>query len=124
MEANLNDVSMLTLHLFFSYFLLSIAILIISFQDCQNDTEVDEDFSFIQPFDLITKNVNQLRQIVQERRKGKQKEKESVEKEKDVKDKPIKRKLRKLIIDDDDEEEEKNVQNLPKGKFLEYLISV
>ncbi|KAL7615275.1 hypothetical protein Lser_V15G07465 [Lactuca serriola] len=80
-----------------------------------NDTEVDEDFSFIQPFDLITKNVNQLRQIVQERRKGKQKEKESVEKEKDVKDKPIKRKLRKLIIDDDDEEEEKNVQNLPKG---------
>lgn len=47
-----------------------------------------------------------------------------MEKEKDVKDKPIKRKLRKLIIDDDDEEEEKNVQNLPKGKFLEYLISV
>jgi transducin (beta)-like 1 len=35
---------------------------------------VDEDFSFLQPLDLITKNVHELRQMVSEKRKKLQKE--------------------------------------------------
>ncbi|WJX95111.1 WD40 repeat-containing protein hos15 [Trifolium repens] len=38
------------------------------------DAEVDEDFSFLQPLDLITKNVHELRQMVSEKRKKLQKE--------------------------------------------------
>ncbi|KAI4327394.1 hypothetical protein L6164_019863 [Bauhinia variegata] len=33
------------------------------------DTDLDEDFSFLQPLDLITKDVHELRQMVNERRK-------------------------------------------------------
>ncbi|KAE8699989.1 F-box-like/WD repeat-containing protein TBL1XR1-B [Hibiscus syriacus] len=40
-----------------------------------NDVEMDEDFSFLQPLDIITKDVNQLRQMIKERRKNIQKEK-------------------------------------------------
>ncbi|KAI3722635.1 hypothetical protein L2E82_33677 [Cichorium intybus] len=89
MEANLNDVS---------------------------TTDVDDDFSFIQPWDLLTKNVNQLRQMVKEKKKNKQKQKEIEEKENDVKDNPRKKKLRKLIIDDEEEKkEEENEQNISTG---------
>ncbi|XP_063945049.1 WD40 repeat-containing protein HOS15 isoform X2 [Daucus carota subsp. sativus] len=35
--------------------------------------DLDEDFSFIRPLDLITKNVNELRQMITERRKNRQK---------------------------------------------------
>lgn len=40
---------------------------------CQSDTDVDEDFSFLQPIDLITKDVNQLREIIKEKKKALQK---------------------------------------------------
>ena len=35
-----------------------------------NDVEMDEDFSFLQPFEIITKDVNQLRQMIKEKTKG------------------------------------------------------
>ncbi|KAG7993554.1 hypothetical protein I3843_01G009600 [Carya illinoinensis] len=41
-----------------------------------NDTDMDEDFSFLQPLDLITKDVYELRQIIKEKRKVLQKEKD------------------------------------------------
>lgn len=49
-----------------------------------SDADVDEDFSFLQPMDLITKDVNDLRRLVKERRRSlrKDREKES-EKERD-----------------------------------------
>ncbi|XP_074303689.1 WD40 repeat-containing protein HOS15 [Silene latifolia] len=49
-----------------------------------SDADVDEDFSFIQPMDLITKDVNELQRMVKEKRKSlrKDREKES-EKERD-----------------------------------------
>ncbi|KAJ8437003.1 hypothetical protein Cgig2_010348 [Carnegiea gigantea] len=49
-----------------------------------SDADVDEDFSFLQPMDLITKDVNELRRLVKERRRSlrKDREKES-EKERD-----------------------------------------
>ena len=50
----------------------------------QSDADIDEDFSFLQPMDLITKDVNELRRLVKERRRTvrKDREKES-EKERD-----------------------------------------
>ncbi|KAK9285085.1 hypothetical protein L1049_024270 [Liquidambar formosana] len=35
-----------------------------------SDTDVDEDFSFLQPLDLITKDVYELRQIIKEKKKN------------------------------------------------------
>ncbi|CAM8986636.1 hypothetical protein QQ045_006216 [Rhodiola kirilowii] len=40
------------------------------------ETDVDEDFLFLQPLDIITKNVEELRQIIKEKKKNLQKEKE------------------------------------------------
>ena len=37
---------------------------------------MDEDFSFLQPLDIITKDVNQLRQIIKEKRKNIQKDRD------------------------------------------------
>ncbi|XP_041010978.1 WD40 repeat-containing protein HOS15-like isoform X2 [Juglans microcarpa x Juglans regia] len=48
----------------------------------ENDTDMDEDFSFLQPLDLITKDVYELRQIIKEKRKSLQKEKDK-DKDKD-----------------------------------------
>ena len=54
------------------------------FQACQSDADVDEDFSFLQPLDLITKDVNELRQIIKEKKKNLRKDGEKEkEKEKD-----------------------------------------
>ncbi|KAE7999670.1 hypothetical protein FH972_004076 [Carpinus fangiana] len=39
-----------------------------------SDPELDEDFSFLQPLDLITKDVYELRQIIKEKRKNLQKD--------------------------------------------------
>ncbi|KAE9607800.1 putative transcription factor WD40-like family [Lupinus albus] len=40
-----------------------------------SDANLEEDFSFLKPMDLITKDVNQLREMVYERRKKRQKDK-------------------------------------------------
>ncbi|MFS7910273.1 hypothetical protein Hanom_Chr02g00104361 [Helianthus anomalus] len=40
-----------------------------------NDSDVDEDFSFIQPIDLITKNVYELQQMIKEKKQNVQKTK-------------------------------------------------
>lgn len=41
-----------------------------------SDADMDEDFSFLQPLDLITKNVNELQQIIKEKRKTVQKDRD------------------------------------------------
>lgn len=41
---------------------------------CQCDADLDEDFSFLQPLDLITKDVNELKKVINERRKKLQKD--------------------------------------------------
>ncbi|XP_077225009.1 WD-40 repeat family protein [Tasmannia lanceolata] len=46
-----------------------------------NESDVDDDFSFLQPMDLITKDVYALRQIIKEKKENVQKEREK-EKEK------------------------------------------
>ncbi|KAH8508558.1 hypothetical protein H0E87_010610 [Populus deltoides] len=49
-----------------------------------SDADVDEDFSFLQPLDLITKDVNELQQIIKEKKKNLHKDREKEkEKEKD-----------------------------------------
>ncbi|KAK1317660.1 Protein SPA1-RELATED 3 [Acorus calamus] len=50
-----------------------------------NEADVEDDFSFIEPFDLITKDVNELRKIVNEKKAKLQKELEKdKEKDKDI----------------------------------------
>ncbi|PKI41253.1 hypothetical protein CRG98_038365 [Punica granatum] len=41
-----------------------------------NDADVDEDFSFLEPLDLITKDVYELRKIIREKKKNLQKERD------------------------------------------------
>ncbi|KAB2058363.1 hypothetical protein ES319_A11G230700v1 [Gossypium barbadense] len=41
-----------------------------------SDAETDEDFSFLHPLDIITKDVNQLQQLVKERRKNRDKDRD------------------------------------------------
>ncbi|XP_010271371.1 PREDICTED: F-box-like/WD repeat-containing protein TBL1XR1 [Nelumbo nucifera] len=49
-----------------------------------SDADVDDDFSFLQPLDLITKDVYELRQIIKEKKENLQKERaKDKEKEKD-----------------------------------------
>ncbi|XXG57012.1 hypothetical protein AAC387_Pa03g4282 [Persea americana] len=48
-----------------------------------SETDVDDDFSFLQPLDLITKDVYELRQIIKEKKENIQKEREK-NKEKDM----------------------------------------
>ncbi|KAK9678502.1 hypothetical protein RND81_11G215800 [Saponaria officinalis] len=48
-----------------------------------SDADVDEDFSFIQPMDLITKDVNELRRMVKEKRKSLRKDREKDTEERD-----------------------------------------
>nr|XP_048335160.1 WD40 repeat-containing protein HOS15 isoform X1 [Ziziphus jujuba var. spinosa] len=50
---------------------------------CQNDTDLDEDFSFLQPLDLITKDVSQLRQMIREKRRILQKDRDK-DKDKEI----------------------------------------
>ncbi|XP_048502212.1 WD40 repeat-containing protein HOS15 isoform X2 [Beta vulgaris subsp. vulgaris] len=47
-----------------------------------SDADIDEDFSFLQPMDLITKDVNELRRMVKEKRRSSRKDREK-ESEKD-----------------------------------------
>ncbi|KAI5325269.1 hypothetical protein L3X38_034343 [Prunus dulcis] len=57
---------------------------------CQSDADLDEDFSLINPLDLITKDLYQLRQMIKEKRKNlqkdrdKDKERESYKKDKEL----------------------------------------
>lgn len=55
--------------------------LVFFFWSCQDDTDVDEDFSFLEPLDLITKDVYELRKIIREKKKKLQKDRD---KEKDL----------------------------------------
>lgn len=41
----------------------------------QNDSDIDEDFSFIQPIDLITKDVYELQKMIKEKKESLQKTK-------------------------------------------------
>ncbi|MCL7045260.1 hypothetical protein MKW94_018555 [Papaver nudicaule] len=53
---------------------------------CNGDADSDEDFSFLQPLDLITKDVNELRQIIKEKKGNLQKQqRKDMEKDKEPK---------------------------------------
>ncbi|KAF2285043.1 hypothetical protein GH714_037531 [Hevea brasiliensis] len=49
---------------------------------CQGDADVDEDFSFLQPLDLITKDVYELRQMIKDKKKNLHKDRDK-DKDKD-----------------------------------------
>ncbi|KAL2926740.1 WD40 repeat-containing protein HOS15, partial [Bienertia sinuspersici] len=97
-----------------------------------SDADIDEDFSFIQPMDLITKDVNELRRMVKEKRRSSRKDREKecekdrdrerkrgrdnrrLDKEKEVKDGEGKEKDEKTVREKDEkvvkEKDEKAVK--------------
>lgn len=92
-----------------------------------SDTDVDEDFSFLQPLDLITKDVYELRQMIKEKKKNLQKdrdidrereeergrvrEKERQEKEKERQEKEKEREKDRERIEKDKEREKQHVED-------------
>lgn len=61
------------------------------FQASQSDADIDEDFSFLQPLDLITKDVNELRQIIKEKKSNMHKDREKDKDKEKEKDKEFER---------------------------------
>ncbi|BAT75639.1 WD40 repeat-containing protein [Vigna angularis] len=78
------------------------------------DADLEEDFSFLQPLDIITKDVHELRQIISERRKKLQKErKKEIEKEHEgerVRAREKERREREKEVERDRREREKEVE--------------
>ncbi|XP_057972689.1 WD40 repeat-containing protein HOS15 isoform X2 [Malania oleifera] len=75
------------------------------------DTDVDEDFSFLQPLDLITKDVCELRQIIKDKRKNLVKDRD--------KDKELDREIeveRGRVREKDRQEREKDRQEREKDR--------
>lgn len=72
----------------------------------QNDTDVEEDFTFISPVDLLTKDVNELKLIVEEKKKQKaaeEHEKQSKEKERE--------KGKAIVVKDDESARKRKVNS-------------
>ncbi|CAJ1942923.1 unnamed protein product [Sphenostylis stenocarpa] len=78
------------------------------------DADLEEDFSFLQPLDIITKDVHELRQIISERRKKLQKErKKEIEKEHEgerVRAREKERREREKEVEKDRRERDKEVE--------------
>ncbi|EEF37441.1 WD40 repeat-containing protein HOS15 isoform X2 [Ricinus communis] len=91
-----------------------------------SDADVDEDFSFLQPLDLITKDVYELRQMIKDKKKNLHKDREK-EKEKDKnKDKEFEReherertRIREKERQEREKESEKDRERVEKDKERE-----
>ncbi|KAL4352118.1 hypothetical protein GQ457_06G035530 [Hibiscus cannabinus] len=85
-----------------------------------NDVEMDEDFSFLRPLDIITKDVNQLRQMIKEKRKSIQKDKDK-DKEIDREHGQVREKERNEKERECEKEGEEAGNNKEREKQLEEL---
>ncbi|KAB1200294.1 F-box-like/WD repeat-containing protein TBL1XR1, partial [Morella rubra] len=84
---------------------------------CQSDADLDEDFSFLQPLDLITKDVYELRQIVKDKRKSLHRERDK-DKDKD-KDKELDREQEgECVRAEKDKEKEKPQEEQPEREMV------
>ncbi|KAJ0982079.1 hypothetical protein J5N97_010334 [Dioscorea zingiberensis] len=72
-----------------------------------SDTTMDGDFSFLQPLDLITKDVPELQQIIKERKEELLKAKDGIEKEREKQDRERDRDMQKEKMEEKDHEREK-----------------
>lgn len=88
------------------------------FQDFQSDTDLEEDFSFIQPVDLITKDVYQLRQMIKEKRRILQKDKDK-DKEIDKEHEEERGRVREKERHEREKEQEKDRERTEKDKQQE-----
>ncbi|XP_059623946.1 WD40 repeat-containing protein HOS15 isoform X2 [Cornus florida] len=77
---------------------------------------MDEDFSFLQPLDLITKNVNELQQMVKEKKKNQQK---SRDKESEREHEGERGRAREREKQDREKEREKDRERIEKEKERE-----
>lgn len=80
---------------------------------CNGDADSDEDFSFLQPLDLITKDVNELRQIIKEKKENLQKkQRKDMEKDKEPK---------RDIAQDGKREKENGKQHIERERDREVI---
>ncbi|KAI3916059.1 hypothetical protein MKW98_004500 [Papaver atlanticum] len=80
---------------------------------CNGDADSDEDFSFLQPLDLITKDVNELRQIIKEKKENLQKkQRKDMEKDKEPK---------RDIAQDSKREKENGKQHIERERDREVI---
>ncbi|XP_024020657.1 WD40 repeat-containing protein HOS15 isoform X1 [Morus notabilis] len=84
----------------------------------QSDTDLEEDFSFIQPVDLITKDVYQLRQMIKEKRRILQKDKDK-DKEIDKEHEGERGRVREKERHEREKEREKDRERTEKDKQQE-----
>lgn len=80
---------------------------------CNGNADSDEDFSFLQPLDLITKDVNELRQIIKEKKENLQKkQRKDMEKDKEPK---------RDIAQDGKREKENGKQHIERERDREVI---
>ncbi|RZC54967.1 hypothetical protein C5167_013825 [Papaver somniferum] len=80
---------------------------------CNGNADSDEDFSFLQPLDLITKDVNELRQIIKEKKENLQKkQRKDMEKDKEPK---------RDIAQDGKREKENGKQHIERERDREVM---
>ncbi|KAF3438835.1 hypothetical protein FNV43_RR17110 [Rhamnella rubrinervis] len=82
------------------------------------DTDLDEDFSFLQPVDLITKDVIQLRQMIKEKRRMLQKDRDK-DKEVDKEQEGECGRVRGKEKHEREKEREKEIERIEKDKERE-----
>ncbi|XP_044470021.1 WD40 repeat-containing protein HOS15 isoform X1 [Mangifera indica] len=85
-----------------------------------SDVDMDEDFSFLQPLDLITKDVYELRQMVKEKKKNVPGDKEK-EKEVDREHEGERSHAKEKEKHDKEKERERDKEKIDKGKEREKL---
>lgn len=82
---------------------------------------MDEDFSFLQPLDLITKDVCELRQMVKEKKKNVPGDKDK-EKEVDREHEGERSRAKEKEKHDKEKERERDKEKIDKGKEREKLL--
>ncbi|KAI4387243.1 hypothetical protein MLD38_005088 [Melastoma candidum] len=80
-----------------------------------SDTDVEEDFSFLEPLDLITKDVHELRKIIRDKKRSLQKEKDK-DKEAEKDHEAEQRRLREKDRHEKEKEHEKDRDKKEKDK--------
>ena len=123
LEANTDEVSM-----FIFYFLCGRCVVHHAIFFFQNDEEVEKDFALLEPLEIITKDVEELQQIVKKRKrerlqidcdKDKGKEKECIEEH----DHRLARERERERHDKEKDQERENdkVQEKEKGREKQYI---
>ena len=75
----------------------------------QDDTDMDEDFKLLEPMDLITKSVDELRKIIKEKNEKAQKKK-------------LRGKVRRMLTTNENLQEELRWRNSTRKKSANMIV--